>query len=91
MLKESLIENHSIALNQTATSWKEAIKIGTDLLVKAGTIEPSYYDHIISNIEKMGPYIILAPGLAMPHARPEEGVIKTSFALVTLKDRKSVV
>ena len=86
MLKESLIENHSIALNQTATSWKEAIKVGTDLLVKAGTIEPSYYDHIISNIEKMGPYIILAPGLAMPHARPEEGVIKTSFALVTLKD-----
>ena len=29
---------------------------------------------------------ILAPGLAMPHARPEEGVIKTSFALVTLKE-----
>lgn len=52
MLKESLIENHSIALNQTAASWQEAIKIGTDLLVKAGTIEPCYYDHIISNIEK---------------------------------------
>ena len=69
MLKESLIENHSIALNQTAASWQEAIKIGTDLLVKAGTIEPRYYDHIIGNIEKMGPYIILAPGLAMPHAR----------------------
>ena len=34
----------------------------------------------------MGPYIILAPGLAMPHARPEEGVIKASFALVTLKE-----
>ena len=34
----------------------------------------------------MGPYIILAPGLAMPHARPEEGVIKTSFALVTLSE-----
>ena len=71
MLKESLIENHSIALNQTAASWQEAIKIGTHLLVKAGTIEP---------------YIILAPGLAMPHARPEEGVIKASFALVTLKE-----
>lgn len=86
MLKESLIENNSIRLNQTAADWKEAIKIGTDLLVAAGTIEPRYYDHIINNIEKMGPYIILAPGLAMPHARPEEGVIKTSFALVTLKE-----
>ena len=86
MLKESLIENNSIKLNQSAADWKAAIKIGTDLLERAGTIEPRYSDTIISNIEKMGPYIILAPGLAMPHARPEEGVIKTSFALVTLKE-----
>lgn len=86
MLRESLIENNSIKLNQSAADWKAAIKIGTDLLERAGTIEPRYYDTIISNIEKMGPYIILAPGLAMPHARPEEGVIKTSFALVTLKE-----
>ncbi len=86
MLKESLIENNSIKLNQSAADWKAAIKIGTDLLERAGTIEPRYCDTIISNIEKMGPYIILAPGLAMPHARPEEGVIKTSFALVTLKE-----
>ncbi len=86
MLKESLIENNSIKLNQSAADWKAAIKIGTDLLERAGTIESRYYDTIIGNIEKMGPYIILAPGLAMPHARPEEGVIKTSFALVTLKE-----
>lgn len=82
-LKQSLIENNSILLNQSASNWEEAIKIGTDLLVKAGTIEPRYYDNIVSKIKEMGPYIILAPGLAMPHARPEEGVIKTSFALVT--------
>lgn len=82
-LKQSLIDNNSILLHQTATNWEEAIKIGTDLLVKAGTIEPRYYDNIVSKIKEMGPYIILAPGLAMPHARPEEGVIKTSFALVT--------
>lgn len=82
-LKQSLIENNAILLNQSATNWQEAIKIGTDLLVKAGTIEPRYYDNIVSKINEMGPYIILAPGLAMPHARPEEGVIHTSFALVT--------
>jgi PTS system ascorbate-specific IIA component len=84
MLKQSLIENNSILLNQSASSWEEAVKIGTDLLVKADTIEPRYYDNIVSKVKEMGPYIILAPGLAMPHARPEEGVLKTSFALVTL-------
>ncbi|MDD2166562.1 PTS sugar transporter subunit IIA [Glaesserella parasuis] len=84
-LKQSLIENNSIKLHQSASNWEEAIKIGTDLLVAAGTIEPRYYDNIVRKIKEMGPYIILAPGLAMPHARPEEGGIKTSFALVTLE------
>ncbi|QIM61897.1 PTS ascorbate-specific transporter subunit IIA [Pasteurellaceae bacterium Orientalotternb1] len=85
-LKQSLIENNSILLNQTAANWEAAIKLGTDLLEKAGTIEPRYYENIVSKIKEMGPYIILAPGLAMPHARPEEGVIKTSFALVTFAE-----
>ena len=84
MLKESLIENNSIKLNQTAANWEEAIKIGTDLLVASGAIEPRYYENIISKIKEMGPYIVLAPGLAMPHARPEERVIRTAFGLTTL-------
>ena len=79
MLKESLIENNSIKLNQTAANWEEAIKIGTDLLVASGAIEPRYYENIVSKIKEMGPYIVLAPGLAMPHARPEEGVIRTAL------------
>ena len=84
MLKESLIENNSIKLNQTAANWEEAIKIGTDLLVASGAIEPRYYENIVSKIKEMGPYIVLAPGLAMPHARPEEGVIRPAFGLTTL-------
>ncbi|WP_439328193.1 PTS sugar transporter subunit IIA [Lonepinella sp. BR2357] len=84
MLKESLIANNSIKLNQTANTWEDAIKIGTDLLIASGAIEPRYYDNIIAKVKEIGPYIILSPGLAMPHARPEEGVIKTAFALVTL-------
>ena len=84
MLKESLIENNSIKLNPPAANWEEAIKIGTDLLVASGAIEPRYYDNIVSKIKEMGPYIVLAPGLAMPHARPEEGVIRTAFGLTTL-------
>ncbi len=84
MLKESLIENKSIKLGVDANNWEEAIKIGTDMLVESGAIEPRYYDNIVANIKKLGPYVILAPGLAMPHGRPEDGVNRTAFALVTL-------
>ncbi|PID50497.1 MAG: PTS ascorbate-specific transporter subunit IIA [Proteobacteria bacterium] len=86
MLKESLIENKAIKLGVSASNWQEAVKIGTDLLVASGAVEARYYDKIISNINELGPYVILAPGLAMPHARPEDGVNRTAFALVTLKD-----
>ncbi|PJE79082.1 Ascorbate-specific PTS system EIIA component [invertebrate metagenome] len=83
-LKQSLIQNHSIKLQAHAADWREAIKIGTDILIASGAIQPSYHNAIISSIEKLGPYICIAPCLAMPHARPEDGVNKTAFALVTL-------
>lgn len=82
--KESLIENNSIKLNVTAENWKDAIKVGTDMLEASGAINPSYYQAITESIEKLGPYIVIAPNFAMPHARPEDGVNRTAFALVTL-------
>jgi ascorbate PTS system EIIA or EIIAB component len=85
-LKESLIENNSILLKADVATWQEAIKLGTDMLVASKAIEPSYYEAIISCVKTMGPYIIIAPNFAMPHARPEDGVNRTAFALVTLKN-----
>ena len=84
--KESLIENNSIKLNVSAANWKDAIKVGTDMLEASGAIQPSYYQAITSSIEELGPYIVIAPNFAMPHARPEDGVNRTAFALVTLAD-----
>lgn len=82
--KQSLIDNQSIKLNVDATEWRDAIKVGTDMLEASGAVEPSYYTAIVSSIEKLGPYICIAPDFAMPHARPEDGVNRTAFALVTL-------
>ncbi|HDM8223097.1 TPA: PTS sugar transporter subunit IIA [Vibrio campbellii] len=85
-LKQSLIDNNSIKLQAKASNWREAIKIGTDILIASGAIQPSYHDAIISSVEELGPYICIAPNLALPHARPENGVIRTAFALVTLEE-----
>lgn len=85
-LKEHLLTREAVKLQASAADWKEAVKIGTDLLEKAGTITPQYYKEILMSVEELGPYFILAPGMAMPHARPEGGVLENSFALVTLKE-----
>lgn len=80
-LKQSLIENDSILLGASANNWQDAVKLGTDMLVKSGAIQAKYYDAIINCVKSMGPYIIIAPGFAMPHASPEDGVNRTAFAL----------
>lgn len=84
-LKESLLQNNSIILNAKATDWEAAIKLGTDALVKAGIAETRYYDAIITAIRTEGPYICIHDAFALPHCRPEDGVIKTGFALTVLE------
>lgn len=84
--KQSLIDNKSIKLQASASDWYDAVKIGTDMLIDSGAILPDYHDAIINSVKELGPYICIAPNLALPHARPENGVLKTAFALVTLAE-----
>lgn len=84
-LTDQLLALDTIRLQAEAADWKEAVRLGVDLLVRAGTVEPRYYDAIVKMTSELGPWYILAPGLAMPHGRPEEGVKENSFALVTLR------
>lgn len=76
----------NVRLNVEAHDWKEAIRIGAGLMVDNQIVEPAYVDAIIENVEKYGPYIIIAPGFAMPHARPESGALEMGYSLITLKD-----
>lgn len=84
-LTEHLLTANTIRLGAEAADWREAVKLGVDLLIGADLVEPRYYDAVVSMTEELGPWYVLAPGLAMPHARPEEGVRRDGFALVTLK------
>jgi PTS system ascorbate-specific IIA component len=71
-------------VKRTVTDWEEAVRIGGGLMVDAGLVEPRYIDTIVSNHKEMGPYFVVAPGIAMPHAKPENGVLKTGYAVMTL-------
>lgn len=85
-LKQALIDNDSIRLGLEANNWKEAVKVAVDPLIESGAILPEYYDAIIESTEEYGPYYILMPGMAMPHARPEAGVQSDAFSLITLQN-----
>lgn len=80
-LSESLV-----ALDVEATSPQESIRIAGELLVKEDAVGESYVEAMIQSYEKNGPYFVLAPKIALPHARPEDGVKEASVSFVRLKN-----
>lgn len=81
-----LITKELIKVNEVCGDWKEAIKIGAKLLEDKGIVNESYKEAIINNFFELGPYMVIAPGIVLSHARPECGVNKTGVSIVTLKN-----
>ncbi|MBS5038041.1 MAG: PTS sugar transporter subunit IIA [Fusobacterium sp.] len=78
------ILNGQIQVVESAENWEKAIETAAQPLIKNGKIKYGYVENIIKNIRELGPYIILLPGVAMPHARPDENVIESSLSLLKI-------
>lgn len=81
-----IIPKEFIQLQQTASSWEEAIRLAAQPLIEAKTVKPEYADAIIRMIHRNGPYMLIAPNVAIPHASPEDGVNRLSMSVMTLKE-----
>jgi mannitol/fructose-specific phosphotransferase system IIA component (Ntr-type) len=80
----SMFTKETVKAKVQAASWEDSVdKIG-QLLVEAGKTEPGYTEAMKNTIRQLGAYSVIAPGIAMPHARPEDGVREPCFALITL-------
>jgi ascorbate PTS system EIIA or EIIAB component len=86
ILEEYLFANETVILRSQAPDWQSAVKTATELLLRAGAVEARYYDAILENVRANGPYFVIMPGIAMPHAGPEDGGLATGFSLVTLAE-----
>ena len=84
MLKQFLAKE-CVHLDAEAKSPEEAIRLAGLLLVKAGKVKPSYVDAMVEGFQTFGPYIVVAPSIAIPHARPEHGVLETCVSFIRLK------
>ncbi|MEW9500300.1 PTS sugar transporter subunit IIA [Jeotgalibacillus marinus] len=73
-----------IQIADKVESWQDAIELAASPLLQKGMIKEDYIDAMITNINKLGPYVIIAPHVAIPHARPEDGVNKLAMSLLKL-------
>lgn len=80
------LEKNLVALDVAATSAEDAIRAAGQLLVKEQLVENHYTDAMVESYKTNGPYFVLAPQIALPHARPEDGVNEASVSFVRLKE-----
>jgi PTS system ascorbate-specific IIA component len=80
----NLLTQDTVRAKVTARDWEDATNEVGALLVNAGRIEPSYIQAMKRVLKEMGPYAVIAPGIVLLHARPEDGVLEPCLGLVTL-------
>lgn len=71
-------------------SWQEAIEKSCEKLIEKDIVDENYPKQIIETVNKYGPYIVLVPGVAMPHCQEcAQGVKDTAISF--MKVNKPVV
>lgn len=84
MLSQYLRNN--VHFLDSVPTWEEAIKAAAQPLLDKGNITPKYVQDMIDIVNINGPYIVIVPGIAMPHAKNEGGVLKTGISFLKLKN-----
>jgi ascorbate PTS system EIIA or EIIAB component len=75
----------SILIKDSVDNRSAAIELAGELLVQSGKAKPSYVTSMLEAVERFGPYIVIAPGIALAHGKPSEDVIETGLSLLVLK------
>ncbi|ALS37433.1 PTS system ascorbate-specific IIA component [Enterococcus rotai] len=69
----------------TPDNWQDAIILSCQTLLEKGIIKQQYIDEIVECVQKYGPYIVIVPGVAMPHSSEEsQGVLGTAISFTKM-------
>ncbi|WGY44812.1 MULTISPECIES: PTS sugar transporter subunit IIA [unclassified Vibrio] len=83
----NLIGDNSIVINtEKNLTVDAALDITCSTLIEQGKVDKSYLDAIKAKHGEIGAYYVLAPKIAMPHARPEDGVNEACLQITVFKN-----
>lgn len=82
----ALVQEPFVQLDVAARDWEDAVRTAVAPLVEAGLATQAYVDDIVRGAKELGPYFVLAPRVAMPHARPDQGALGNGIGVVRLAE-----
>lgn len=83
---QDIINENLIKLNGNARNWKEAIIASGELLLWEKCISVNYLQQMVQLVDKYGPYIVIANGIAFAHASPSQGSLRNGISVVRLDE-----
>ena len=83
-----IVEKKHFSFHEGFDDWRDAVRAACAPLLSDGTIEKEYPEIIIQKVEELGPYIVIAPNICIPHAERGRGVNDT--AMCFMKTEKPV-
>ncbi|MGK3111602.1 PTS sugar transporter subunit IIA [Candidatus Pantoea formicae] len=78
------LNEEKIQFLESVPDWQTAIETVARPLLHEQAISQRYVDTIIQQKQDIGPYFVIAPRIAMPHARPEQGAEKLGLSVLKL-------
>lgn len=75
----------SARVRVAADSWPAAVRAAGQGLVDTGVAEERYAERCVAQVRQEGPYIVVAPGIALAHARPEDGALALGVSVAVLQ------
>lgn len=80
------VEVATFASGVSAETWREAVRAAGLDLVNAHAVGPAYIDEMVLLIENSGPYCVVAPHVAVPHANAGSLVRQSAMGIVVLEE-----
>jgi len=80
-----LLTPQTVRLRVSAADRSEVVQQAGALLVASGGVEERYVTAMNQVLATLGPYMVIVPGVALLHARPEDGAKRLCMSLLTLE------
>lgn len=77
----SAFGSNSISLHHKTSDFESAVSLAVQNLVADKRALPEYLDEVLGNLKTLGPYFVIAPGIALAHAKPSASVLEVGLSL----------
>ena len=78
----AFIKIENLKISEEKMDAVSALRAIGRIMVESKSVKPVYVENMIASYKEFGPYFVIAPGVAIAHAKPDESVFRDDIALM---------